>query len=421
MTDEQFDVTVRVLPAGTCADAPTGTVTLTRRFPGHPDVEVTDLALTGGTLTYPYNVPDPGTYTITASYSGDDDYNATSVEITVTVGSRDLCAAKVINLTQGLEASVVGQPVTYQASVLTPEGSPFTGSATITDTDSSTATCSGTLTDGFLTCSSQAYMNAGTQTVIVNYENTCQETYEHVVNRAAPAIQLSYTPSPPTINQPVTVTAKVIAVAPGGGTPAGTVRLTFPGQPDCTANLANGSGSCTCTPPSAGSVTVTANYPGTSNYLASSNTVTMTVINNTCPYMIPANYNIFQVQSAIQFPIYNPTVSGASNTFVTSVDLTWPVTPLTLAREIRFDTDPGAGGLGQGCINNDNCLWSDAAGRSAPSQSFTGWKVTGNTVSALNKGATKYMRLVLSGSAGGHYTAVITFKNGCTLTIEGDR
>jgi hypothetical protein len=75
-------------------------------------------------------------------------------------------------------------------------------------------------------------------------------------------------PDPSVIGQPVTVSFTVAAL---GGSPAGTVAVSD-GQVSCSGALTAGSGQCQLTPVTPGSRTITASYPGSDTFAASSGT-----------------------------------------------------------------------------------------------------------------------------------------------------
>jgi hypothetical protein len=81
---------------------------------------------------------------------------------------------------------------------------------------------------------------------------------------------LSHLPSPSAVNQPVTVTYSVTALAPGSGAPTGSVAVSSDGGETCTNTVA--AGSCIILPTSAGTRTLTAAYAGDRNFTGSSAT-----------------------------------------------------------------------------------------------------------------------------------------------------
>ncbi|MBK7474276.1 MAG: Ig-like domain repeat protein [Betaproteobacteria bacterium] len=86
------------------------------------------------------------------------------------------------------------------------------------------------------------------------------------VNKAATATSIgTHTPDPSNANAPIAVTAGVVAVVPGAGTPTGTIVVTSsPGGENCTITLP--ATSCNVTPAAAGAKTLTAAYSGDANF-----------------------------------------------------------------------------------------------------------------------------------------------------------
>lgn len=80
---------------------------------------------------------------------------------------------------------------------------------------------------------------------------------------------LTDTPDPSVVKTPVLVTYSVVAVAPGAGTPSGTVTVSD-GVNNCSASVA--AGQCSLTLSTLGARTLTATYTGDSNFNGSSDT-----------------------------------------------------------------------------------------------------------------------------------------------------
>src|SRR4029077_10709989 len=92
-------------------------------------------------------------------------------------------------------------------------------------------------------------------------------TVSQTVNIANSATAVTSTsPNPSVLGQPVTVKFAVTAVAPGAGTPTGTVTLTASTGESCSNAVAFGS--CSLTFTAAGSRTLTATYGGSTNFAA---------------------------------------------------------------------------------------------------------------------------------------------------------
>ncbi|MER7901614.1 Ig-like domain-containing protein, partial [Streptomyces sp. NPDC096046] len=98
-------------------------------------------------------------------------------------------------------------------------------------------------------------------------------TDTHTVTRASTTTALASSPDPSVVGQPVTFTATVTPVAPGAGTPTGTVVFSFgDGTTSVTAALTGGSATVTrpYTTRSSGLFTVTATYIGSNSFAGSS-------------------------------------------------------------------------------------------------------------------------------------------------------
>ena len=106
------------------------------------------------------------------------------------------------------------------------------------------------------------------QGVLGNY-NITYNTANFTITAASTTTTISsVNPSPATVGQPATVTVAVAPIAPGAGTPTGTVTVGFPGAPtSCTATLP--ANSCMLTLTSSGPQSITATYNGDSNFKGS--------------------------------------------------------------------------------------------------------------------------------------------------------
>ncbi|PYV20749.1 MAG: hypothetical protein DMG24_21840, partial [Acidobacteria bacterium] len=80
-------------------------------------------------------------------------------------------------------------------------------------------------------------------------------------------------PATSVVGQAYTVT---VALASAGGIPSGSVAVDDGSGATCTILLSNGSGSCSLTSATAGTKTLTAKYPGDTNFAASQGTATHT-------------------------------------------------------------------------------------------------------------------------------------------------
>lgn len=184
--------------------------------------------------------------------------------------------------------STFGQSVTFTATVVgNPAGPVPTGSVSFFD--GGTCGAPGTAIGGAtaLNGSGQASVSttaltAGSHTVIACYTATNQfadssGSVVHVVNKSFTTTTItSDNPDPSVFGQNYAVAVTVAAVAPGSGTPGGSVAVTD-GTNNCNITLVGGSGSCNLPSTSAGPKTLTATYAETSNFFGSSDTEAHTV------------------------------------------------------------------------------------------------------------------------------------------------
>ncbi|MGW9122585.1 Ig-like domain repeat protein, partial [Streptomyces sp. NPDC055663] len=270
-------ITATVTPAGAGAGVPTGTVT----FDFGDGTPSASTPLTNGmarlTHTYAHTVGSP--YPVTASYNGDGDFTPVGAATTQTVTA----ALATVALASSPDPSVVGQPVTFTATVapVAPGAGTPTGTLTFTFGDG-TAPVTAALTGGIATAQ-HAYGATGPYAVAAAYSGDADfaaaaGTDAQTVSRAMTTTGLVSSPDPSVVGQPVTFTATVAAVAPGAGTPTGTVTFTFgDGTATAPAPLVNGVATTQHTYSAAGPYTVTAAYVNDSNFRSSSGTSTQTV------------------------------------------------------------------------------------------------------------------------------------------------
>ncbi|GAA3368941.1 hypothetical protein GCM10017744_086980 [Streptomyces antimycoticus] len=281
VTGQPVTITATVSAVAPGAGTPTGTVIVD---PGDGTAPVT-ASLTGGvaTVTHSYTDASGSPYTITATYSGDADFTASSGTDTQTVG----LASTTTSLSGLPEPSVTGQPVTFQARVapVAPgEGSP-TGTVTY-DFGDGTAPVNVPVTNGVATAvHTYATAAGGPYTVTAAYGGDDHfigsvDAETHFVERASSTTTVDSSPNPSVTGQPVTVTATVSAIAPGAGTPTGTVTFDFgDGTPTATAPVTGGAATLTHGYPTAlnSPYTITADYSGDADFAPSSGTDTQNV------------------------------------------------------------------------------------------------------------------------------------------------
>ncbi|WP_432093509.1 Ig-like domain repeat protein, partial [Streptomyces sp. bgisy100] len=271
-------VTATVTTTSPGAGTPTGTVTFSFGD-GTPSVTA---SLSGGTATttHVYADADGSPFTVTASYGGSADFGASTGTDTHTVGR----AATTTTVVSSPDPSVVGEPASFTATVSGGAGEP-TGRVTF-DFGDGTAPVTVSLSGGVATVS-HAYAGASGSpyTVTAAYAGDAASapssgTDAHAVAAAATATTVTSSPDPSPAGQPVTFTAVVASVAPGSGTPAGSVAFDFgDGSPVVNAVLTGGVATAThvYADASGSPYAVTASYGGNADFGASTGTDTHTV------------------------------------------------------------------------------------------------------------------------------------------------
>ncbi|MER6841931.1 Ig-like domain repeat protein [Streptomyces platensis] len=273
--------TATIAPVEPGAGAPTGTVVFD--FGDGTDPSVQPVVAGVATTEHAYPSPAGSPYTVTATYGGDTDFTASSGTTTQSVGQ----AASTTVVTSLPEPAVTGQPVTVTAtlSAAAPGGGTPTGTVTF-DFGDGTSPSTVPVTSGVATTThTWAGTSGSPYTVTADYSGDANFTPStgtgtQTIVPAATTTTVSALPAPSVTGQPVDLTATVSAVAPGAGTPTGTVTFDFSdGTPPLTAPLTDGTATLTHAwdETSGSPYTVTVNYSGDADFSASTGTGTQTV------------------------------------------------------------------------------------------------------------------------------------------------
>ena len=224
----------------------------------------------------------------------------TSSPITVTVN-----APTTTTVTSNVNPSVVGQPVTYTAtvSVTSPDTGVPSGNIEFFDNGTPIGICGGaggvTVNgSGQATCLT-AWPSVATQSITATYLGNASAYYltsnstalSQVVNQASTTTVVTSNVNPSVVGQTVTYTATVSATSPGGGAPSAADTMTFK---DGASTITCGSGSAafngtsaTCKvtyATTAGSPhSITAVFGGDANFAPSTSTVFPQTVNQASP------------------------------------------------------------------------------------------------------------------------------------------
>ncbi|MFE7782421.1 Ig-like domain repeat protein [Streptomyces libani] len=273
--------TAIVAPVEPGSGSPTGTVI----FDFGDGTDPAPLPVIAGVATalHAYTGPAGSPYTATATYSGDTDFTASSDTTTQSVGQ----AGSTTVVTTSPEPAVTGQPVTVTATLSAAAPGDGTPTGTVTfDFGDGTSPLTVPATAGVATTThTWAGTSGSPYTVAADYSGDAGFTPStgtgiQTVAPAATFTSVSGVPEPSVTGQPVDITATVSVVAPGAGTPTGSVTFDFgDGTPSVTEPVTDGTATLTHTwaGTSAGPYTVSATYSGDADFSPSTGTDTQTV------------------------------------------------------------------------------------------------------------------------------------------------
>ncbi|MCW2799039.1 MAG: hypothetical protein JWQ70_511 [Aeromicrobium sp.] len=224
VSGQPLTFTAHVSPTGNGAGDPSGTVTF---FAGGEQIG-SPVAVVDGSATSSTTSLDAGTHEITATYSGDDDFAGSSTSIDQAVAA----AATTTTVSSSPNPSVFGQSVSVHAEV-TPV-SPATGHPVGTikfNVDDGANVIYVDLTDGAADSTLNG-LAVGDHTIKAtylsgdtNFVTSTSAPRTQTVNKAATETTVASSAPTSVFGQPVTFTATVSPVAPGAGSPAGTITF----------------------------------------------------------------------------------------------------------------------------------------------------------------------------------------------------
>lgn len=261
-----FTAMVAALAPG--SGSPTGTVVFTI-----DTVAQNPVTLNGGSASLGGVLLDVGNHTVSAAYSGDVSFNASSANL---IGGQDVTKAdSAVALASSVNPSLFGQSVTFTAT-LSP-GAPGAGTpaGSVTFSVDGSALTPVAISGGAAALS-LSNLAAGAHTVGAAYSGDANFLASsgslvggQQVNAAASTTTLSASANPADFSQPVSITATAAAVAPGGGTPGGNVVFTIDGNAAAPVVLSGGQAVLTTSTLSIGSHLITAAYGGSSSFTGS--------------------------------------------------------------------------------------------------------------------------------------------------------
>jgi hypothetical protein len=259
-----FTATIGIQPPG--AGTLTGTITF---LDGTTVLATKNVSSSRATLTI--KTLGVGSHSITAAYNGTPNYRSS---ITPALNYIVNPAATSTTLTSTPSTSVAGQKVTFTATVKAVAPGVGTPGGNVSFYDGTTLLATTALASGKATLATTA-LSAGSHSITAVYEGSADFTgstsaaLSQVVNQASSSTTLTAKPNPANAGQMVTFTATVKAVAPGVGTPSGSVTFMDGTTVLGSAPLISAKATLTITTLSSGSHTITAVYSGDANFATS--------------------------------------------------------------------------------------------------------------------------------------------------------
>ncbi len=289
-TGQAGSATITVTGPYTTIAAPTGTISYSIFNSSNTTVASGYLALTAGNTSSTATVPiastlASGSYTISVTYGGDGNYSASSTAITIQL--------QIGQLTPTISWNPGANDITYGATLSRIlNASAMYGSSPVTGTFSYTATPSGGSASAV---SSASVLGAASYTLTAAFIPTSTTTYASVsatvsftVNQASQTISFTAPASP------VTPGVSPIALVASGGASGNAVIFSVTGPATVSGN--------TLTITGAGTVTVTANQAGNTNYKAATPVAQTIIVNRVTPTVsLVASANPVLVTNAVTF------------------------------------------------------------------------------------------------------------------------
>jgi hypothetical protein len=316
--------TATVSPVAPGTGVPSGTVTFAEggNAIGGCGAVILTPGASNATATCTVSNPPLGTHAITATYSGDGNFNTSTSPVLNQVVNKHGTAT-------GLTAaptspSTFGTPVQFTASVSATTASvpaPPDGTVTFTDSVTASAICPPvTLVSGSASCTTTTPLAVGAHTITAAYSGnadygTSTTNIPYTVTKAATTTDVTSSKANPVKGEAIDLTATITTTAPG--TPTGTVSFTSNGTAIAGCSNLTLSASpplkavCTTSAlPVGNSNSIVATYSGDGTYATSSGLLTQAVGKADTTATVSSSLN--------------PSVKGQSLTFTANVTVNSP-------------------------------------------------------------------------------------------------
>jgi hypothetical protein len=303
--------TSTVSPVAPGAGTPTGAV----KFKDGTTTLATVAVAADGTATFTTSALVIGSHSITAAYGGDSNFTASTSAVSTQTVIPD---ASTTTLASSASSAVFGETVTLTATVAA--ASPGSGLPTgkVTFLDGTVTLGTATLANGVATLKTSA-LTIGSHSLTAVYggdshfASGTSVVLTQTINRGASVAKVTSSADPSVFGQKVTFTAVVSAVAPGAGTPTGTVVFYSGAAMLGSSTLSGGKATFSSTTLAPGNYSVTASYGGDGNFTGGTTAVLTQTVNQ--------DATTAKVTSS-----KNPSVFGQGVTFTATVAAAAPGT-----------------------------------------------------------------------------------------------
>jgi Bacterial Ig-like domain (group 3)/IPT/TIG domain/Carboxypeptidase regulatory-like domain len=272
---QKVTFTAKVTPVTTGAPTPLGTVTFTE---GTATLGVANL--NKGTATLNTTTLGAGEHPVVAEYSGDAHFGLGRSPAVIQVVAK---ATTETTLTSGLDPAPFGATATLKASVKAVAPAAGTPLGTVTFSEGETVLAAVQLSTGNAILSLKS-LPPGSHAITATYSGDANDNTSsagpstQTITKASTELSLSSTLDPAPYGSSATLKATVKAVAPGGGTPTGTVTFSEGETVLAIVPLSAGSAKYALKSTLPGAHEITATYSGDGDYEASGNVLGQTIV-----------------------------------------------------------------------------------------------------------------------------------------------
>lgn len=271
-------------------------------------VQIGTGTLVNGVASFPYAFTAGGTYSITATYAGD---NNTAAANAGPLSQVVLFTTTANSFTSSVNPSLINQSTTLTLT-LSSSGPAPTG--TVKFYNGTTLLCTATVTNGVASCP-VTFTTTGTDTLTAVYSGdsnnaglTAGPLSQVVVNPSS--ITLSSSVNPSLVNQSTTLNATLTTTGPA---PTGTIKFYDNGVLIGSGTVTNGAVSISVSFTAVGIHPLTAVYSGDSNYATATSTVlSQDVVNPTSAtsFTSSANPALINQTTTLTLTLSNPAATG---------------------------------------------------------------------------------------------------------------